>query len=306
MGLQLDLATRGRARLVSMAVALAVVAGCGPPASSEKYEDPLGPVVWQPGSWNVVWQDEFEGPTGAPPDPTRWNHEVGGWGWGNEELQYYTDSTNNAALDGEGNLVITARAETFDTNAYTSARLTTKGLFAQTYGRFEARMRLANGQGLWPAFWIMGDDIDTAGWPVCGEMDIVEQRGDNLFDVSSSLHGPRQARLDVPVTRTTKVPDSVDTTFHVYAVEWDPTNIVFLIDDVPFFQITPTRRPSYARWVWDHPFFIIVNLAVGGLFPGPPAATTVFPGTISIDYVRVSVRAGDGGVPDAEADAPAD
>jgi beta-glucanase (GH16 family) len=288
------------ARAGALAAVVALASACGPPADEAIFENPNGPVAWQPGAWSVVWHDEFDGPAGTAPDPTRWAHEIGGGGWGNKELQYYTDRTENAPLDGEGNLIITARAETFDTNAYTSARLRTKGLFSQTYGRFEARMRLADGQGLWPAFWIMGDDFDQVGWPYAGEIDILEQRGSDVHTVSSAVHGPGlPSGKDISAARSTRVTDSVATTFHVYAVEWDPASIVFLVDDVPFFQITPKRRPSYAPWVWDHPFFIIVNMAVGGLFPGDPNETTVFPASIAVDYVRVSVRQGDdGGVPD--------
>jgi beta-glucanase (GH16 family) len=281
--------------------ALAVLLGaCNPPAESGRIENPYGSVIWHPGTWTVVWSDEFDGAADTPPDPTKWSHEIGGSGWGNKELQNYTDSPTNSALDGNGNLVITAREETSGMNAYTSARLTTKGHFAQAYGRFEARMRLANGIGLWPAFWILGDDFDAVGWPTCGEMDIIEESGSNPAAVVGSLHGPVPGSpIDAPVARWLDVPGGSDTDFHVYAVEWDPGNIVFLLDDMPYLQITPARRP---RWVWDHPFFIIVNLAVGGLFPGPPAASTVFPATITVDYVRVSVRAGDGGVDGGDAD----
>lgn len=291
--------------LTLLTLALAPGAACGPPADEDIYENPFGPVSWQPGTWSVVWQDEFEGPVGAPPDPTRWTHAIGGEGWGNKELQHYTDRTDNASLDGAGNLVITARAETFEDNAYTSARLSTKGRFARAYGRFEARMRLAEGRGLWPAFWLLGDDFEQVGWPMSGEIDVVEQRGSTPSSMSSALHGPRLVgRMNVPVTRGQSLPGNLAQDFHVYAVEWDPASIVFLVDDVPFFQITPARRPNYARWVWDHPFYIIVNLAVGGLFPGNPDATTVFPASIAIDYVRVSERSAGGS--DAAADAASD
>jgi beta-glucanase (GH16 family) len=290
-----------------LAAALIALAGgaCGPPAENTTYDDPRGKVTWQPGHWSVVWQDEFDGPAGTAPDATKWTHEVGGWGWGNGELQNYTDSTNNAALDGAGNLVITARAETSGANAYTSARLNTKGLFARAYGRFEARMRLPKGAGLWPAFWILGDNFDTVGWPSCGEMDIMEARGSSNDVIWSSLHGPqRNAALDVDDTNAFRLPAGGDEDFHVYAVEWDPVNIVFLIDDMPFFQLNPARRPV---WVYDHPFFILVNLAVGGAFSGSPDATTPFPQTLVVDYVRVSARdeAADGGT-GADGDTSAD
>jgi beta-glucanase (GH16 family) len=270
-------------------VALSIGAACGPTDGRQGHEDPNGPVTWSPGSWSVVWQDEFDGPAGTPPDPARWVHEIGGWGWGNKELQYYTDSTNNASLDGDGHLVITARAEEMMGNAYTSARLTTKGLFAHMFGRFEARIRLVEGRGLWPAFWIMGNDFDEVGWPAAGEIDIVEQLGHDVNVTWGHIHGPAYGNIDVPAGRSRSA-EAVNADFHVYAIEWDPESIVFLVDDAPYFQITPARRPSYARWVFDHPFFIMLNMAVGGLWPGNPDATTVFPQSIAIDYVRVSDR----------------
>jgi beta-glucanase (GH16 family) len=280
-----------------LALVLLLGGACGNPARMMQ-EDPNGPIVWQPGQWTVVWQDEFEGPVGSPPDPKRWKHQIGEDMWGNKELEYYTDSANNSALDGDGHLLITALQEAAGSKMYTSARLTTNGLFTRLYGRFEARMRLARGRGLWPAFWMMGDDFDQIGWPTAGEIDVMEQRGSDLGYVWGSLHGPGYSdRLDVFTTRVGRVPEGVDVDFHVYAVEWDPENVVFLIDDVPYFQLTPARRPSYARWVYDHPFFMIINMAVGGEFAGNPDETTVFPHTIAIDWVRVSARQGDAGAP---------
>jgi beta-glucanase (GH16 family) len=290
----------GRFAWPAALLALALAAGCKPPPEDYAAQSPYGPVTWHAGSWSIVWQDEFDGPADTAPDPTKWTYDTGGWGWGNKELQNYTDSLTNGALDGDGHLVITARAEMSGTNAYTSARLTTKGHYARAYGRFEARMKLANGHGLWPAFWIMGDDIETVGWPSCGELDIVEENGRSPGSISGSVHGPQAtAAIDVPATRYVSVPGGADADFHVYAVEWDPDSIVFLFDDMPYFQVTPPRRP---KWVYDHPFFIIVNLAVGGLFPGPPNATTPFPASITVDYVRVSARAGDGGAQDGSGD----
>jgi beta-glucanase (GH16 family) len=285
-------------RFAVAALTLALGGACSSP-SRVTQEDPNGPIVWQPGSWTVVWQDEFEGAAGTPPDPTRWNHEVGEDMWAPKELQHYTDSTDNAALDGQGHLVITARQEAAGTKGYTSARLNTDGIFARAYGRFEARMRLGKGRGLWPAFWMMGNDFDQIGWPTAGEIDVMEQRGSELGHIWGSLHGPGYSdRLDVYTAGVGLVPDGTDAGFHDYAIEWDPGNVIFLVDDVPYFQLTPARRPPYARWVWDHPFFIILNLAIGGDFAGPPDQTTVFPQSIAIDWVRVSARQTDGGAQD--------
>jgi beta-glucanase (GH16 family) len=273
------------------AAALPLVA-CTPASTARGDSQPTGdyPIVWQPGNWSIVWQDEFDGMAGTAPDATKWAHEVGGDGWGNEELQYYTDGTANVALDGAGNLAITARREAFMGNAYTSARLTTEGLFSQAYGKFEARMQLVQGVGMWPAFWIMGDDIDTVGWPAAGEVDIMEQRGFQLRQIWGSVHGPNGADKDLPSTYPGAVPDDVDTNFHVYGIEWDPDVVTFLVDDHPYAQVTLAHLPVGARWVWDHPFFMIVNLAVGGLFGGDPNDMTPMPQSLLIDYVRVSTR----------------
>jgi beta-glucanase (GH16 family) len=176
--------------------------------------------------------------------------------------------------------------------------LTTKGLFARAYGRFEASIRLPVGQGLWPAFWLMGDDFDQVGWPTAGEIDVMEENGHDPTSIRGTVHGPAYGKTDVPAGRVASIPGGADGGFHVYAVEWDPKNIVLLVDERPYFQVTPGRRPSYAKWVWDHPFFMILNLAVGGLFPGPPDDTTAFPLTMQVDYVRVSERSGDGGLND--------
>jgi beta-glucanase (GH16 family) len=264
------------------------VGGCSSETDSRQSSEP--PIVWERGNWTIAWQDEFEGPAGQAPDAAHWTHEVGGNGWGNKELQYYTDGTNNVALDGAGNLLITARKEAFMGSAYTSGRLTTKGIFQQAYGRFEARMKLATGVGMWPAFWIMGGNIDEAGWPGAGEVDIMEQRGYDLRNVLGSLHGPDASGKDAPLHYTGHSPDDINANFHVYAIEWDPASIVFLLDDTPYAQVTATSLPINVKWVYDHPFFIIMNLAVGGVFGGDPTASTVMPQSIVIDHVRVSTR----------------
>jgi beta-glucanase (GH16 family) len=278
-----------RRTLLCGALPLVVLGGCSP-ASPDPRQTSQPPIVWERGNWAIVWQDEFEGPAGQAPDKTHWAHEIGGNGWGNKELQYYTDSTDNVALDGAGSLLVTARKEPFMGNAYTSGRLTTKGIFEQAYGRFEARMKLAAGVGMWPAFWIMGGNIDEAGWPGAGEIDIMEQRGYDLRNVLGSLHGPDASGKDVPIHYTGRSPDDINTNFHVYAIEWDMAGIVFLLDDTPYAQVTTTSLPINVKWVYDHPFFIILNLAVGGVFGGDPNANTVTPQSIAIDYVRVSTR----------------
>jgi len=276
--------------LLCGALPLALVIGCSPSSTTDPRRTSEPSIDWKPGHWTIVWQDEFDGPVGQAPDSAHWTHEIGGDGWGNKELQYYTDSTNNVALDGAGNLLITARRETLMGNAYTSGRLTTKGIFQQAYGRFEARMKLAAGVGLWPAFWIMGGNIDQAGWPGAGEIDIMEQRGYDLRSVSGSLHGPDASGKDAPITYAGQSPDDVNANFHIYAIEWDPASVVFLLDDTPYAEVTTTSLPINVKWVYDHPFFIIVNLAVGGVFGGDPNASTVVPQSIAIDHVRVSTR----------------
>ena len=131
----------------------------------------------EPPARQLAFDDEFEGPAGSPPDAAKWTYDRGGSGWGNDELQYYTDSTRNAALDGSGALVISVRAERQHGRKYTSARLKTLGRFAQAYGHFEARIRIPQGQGIWPAFWLLGSDMDAVGWPQCGEIDVMENIG---------------------------------------------------------------------------------------------------------------------------------
>jgi beta-glucanase (GH16 family) len=212
--------------------------------------------------------------------------EVGGDGWGNEELEYYTDSPRNAALDGNGNLVITAREDSsggdcwYGPCRYTSARLITKGRFDQAYGRFEARIKLPRGQGIWPAFWMLGNDIGTVGWPASGEIDIMEYLGHEETVVHGSLHGP-----GLDTTDDYTAPHSFADDFHVFAVDWSPTAVTFLVDGHRYAR--QTRPPGHAGWKFDHPFFLLLNVAVGGRWPGSPDETTAFPQRMVVDYVRV-------------------
>jgi beta-glucanase (GH16 family) len=239
--------------------------------------------------WQLVWSDEFDGPLGTRPDAGKWGFETGGDGWGNGELEFYT--AQNAALDGAGHLVISARREVMGARDFTSARLTTRGQLAQAYGRFEARLRLPAGKGLWPAFWLLGDDVGAIGWPTCGEIDVVEGRGAQPWRVSSAVHGPGYSGGDALIAPY-ETPDRSPLTgdFHLFAVEWTTDELRFFIDDRAYHTERASRLPAGARWVFDHPFFVILDLAVGGSFGGAPDDTTPFPATLVADYVRVYRR----------------
>ena len=250
----------------------------------------------------ITWADEFDGPAGAPVDAGRWNSEVGGGGWGNNELQYYTDSTRNAVQDGNGNLVITARRENpndfschYGRCEYTSARLTTANKFTQAYGSFEARIKVPRGQGIWPAFWMLGEDIGDVGWPNSGEIDIMENIGREPNVVHGTIHGPGYSAVGgVSGSRDIGRPLADD--FHVYGIEWSPDLIRWFIDGQEYHRATPADTSG--PWVFDKPFFLILNVAVGGYWPGYPDASTQFPQSMVVDWVRASDGVGGGGDPE--------
>ncbi|MFI7431210.1 RICIN domain-containing protein [Micromonospora sp. NPDC049836] len=259
------------------------------------------PALAGPGA--VTWSDDFNGAAGAAPDASKWRYDIGGGGWGNNELEYYTNSTRNAALDGNGNLVITARKENpngyncwYGSCQYTSARLLTNGTFAQAYGRFEARIKIPRGQGLWPAFWMLGSDIATNPWPNSGEIDIMENVGNQPSTVYGTLHGPGYSGGN-GLGGSTSLPNgqALADAFHTYTVDWAPDSITWYLDGVAYSRKTPADAGSN-RWVFDHPFFMIMNVAVGGNWPGSPDGSTTFPQTMTIDYVRVQAwDSGSGG-----------
>jgi beta-glucanase (GH16 family) len=232
----------------------------------------------------LVIQDEFN--VDGQPNTNLWGYNIGRGqnGWGNNELQFYTDRSKNVTVK-DGNLVITAEKESFSGAEYTSARLITKGKFEQTYGRFEARMKLPWGQGMWPAFWMLGSDIDTKPWPSCGEIDIMEFRGQNPSTVLGTVHGPGYSGGQSIGKSYTLKNGRFDTEFHIFGVEWGPKYINFYLDNVLYNQITPADLPG--EWVFDKPFFLLLNLAVGGSFVGSPNNETVFPQTLLVDYVRI-------------------
>ena len=242
--------------------------------------------------WKLVWQDEFNAADGSLIDKSKWTAEVGGSGWGNRELQYYTSRIDNA-YQADGALNIKAVKEQFKgsdyiAREYTSARLITKKFFATAYGRFEARIKVPHGQGIWPAFWLLGDDIDAVHWPRSGEIDIMENIGREPGMVHGTIHGPGYSGAQ-GITSSYSLKDNkrFSDDFHLFAVEWEPNVIRFYCDDKNYKTITPADLPAGAKWVFDHPFFIILNVAVGGNWPGSPDSTTQFPQVMQVDYVRV-------------------
>jgi beta-glucanase (GH16 family) len=237
--------------------------------------------------WTLIWADEFNQPNGSSPDTNKWANDLGAGGWGNAELEYYTARTNNARIES-GNLVIEARQENFSGSSYTSARLKTQGKWSWTYGRIEARMKLPYGQGIWPAFWMLGTNLATVGWPKCGEIDILENIGREPTIVHGTVHGPGYSGgggIGGPYSLPGKAPFAND--FHVYAVEWTTNQIKWFVDGNQFFSVTPANLPKGSPWVFTQPQFILLNLAVGGQWPGYPDATTTFPQRMTVDYVRV-------------------
>jgi beta-glucanase (GH16 family) len=244
--------------------------------------------------WILTWSDEFDGRDGSEPDPAKWIAESGGSGWGNGELEYYTSRRQNIRQEN-GNLVIEAIKEEFKgpdgvLRDYTSARLKTAGRFSQRYGRFEARIQIPSGQGVWPAFWMLGDDVSRTGWPGCGEIDIMENVGSEPATIHGSLHGPGYSGANPLTTAYALSRGQFTDGFHTFAVEWEPQVIRFYVDGKLYGSKTPADIPTGKRWVFDHPFFIVLNLAVGGTMPGNPDRTTILPQRMLVDYVRVYAR----------------
>lgn len=244
----------------------------------------------KPKKWVLTWSDEFNGPNGTALGPAKWNLVTGGNGFGNHELEYYTARSGNVRQE-DGNLVIEAIKKSFTgpdgvTRNYTSARLKTEGNFAQKYGRFEARIRIPFGKGIWPAFWLLGDNISTAGWPGCGEIDIMESIG-ALATIYGTLHGPGYSGDHGLSSKFSAPTGRFADEFHIYAVEWEPREIRFYVDDHLYSTRTPADLPPGTSWVYDHPFFILLNFAIGGDWPGDPDESTVFPQKMLVDYVRV-------------------
>jgi beta-glucanase (GH16 family) len=235
------------------------------------------------GNWNIVWGDEF---TGATLNSKTWNFDLGAGGWGNNELEYYTSSAQNAYVSN-GLLHIVALQQSINGSSYTSARLKSEGLYARQYGRFEWRARLPAGIGFWPALWMLGANIGSAGWPACGEIDVMENSGSDLTHVQGSLHSGSDE------TQVYTLPEGSVTNFHTYTLDWSSNAISFFVDGIRYQTQTNWSGPAGAFPApFNQPFFIIMNLAVGGNYVGNPSPSAIngnggFPGDLQVDYVRV-------------------
>lgn len=258
--------------LITIAVMLMIIPGCGDHSSAPEIR------------WELIWSDEFDGAAGERLDPARWGYDIG-TNWGNNQLEYDTDRSENVSLDGLGHLAIIAREESYAGQNYTSARIVTRDRFEPTYGRIEARIKLPVGQGIWPAFWMLGANIGDVGWPQCGEIDIMEYLGQDPDIVHGSLHGPGYSGSNPITRRYTLEQGQFNEDFHEFAVEWKPGRISWYVDKKLYLVAGPDDASG--PWVFDHPFYIILNIAVGGNWVGPPNDETVFPQTMLVDWVRV-------------------
>jgi beta-glucanase (GH16 family) len=281
------------ARVTAAVLALGSAAACGKPPSG-----PPAPTPTQP-SWVLVWSDEFEGAAGTGIDGTKWVHDLGdgcqsgNCGWGNQEKEYYTSSAENIARNGNGQLEIVGRVASagltcyYGPCRYTSAKITTRGKFHAAPGKVEARIKLPPGQGLWPAFWMLGENFPTTPWPNCGELDIMEFRGSQLSSVSSAIHGPGYSGNTPFVHANVLGQQTYADALHTFSVIWGPALIQFLVDDVLHYTVSRSEIQQRGNYVFDQPFFIILNLAIGGHFDGDPQSDAILPATMVVDFVRV-------------------
>ena len=243
--------------------------------------------------YTLVWEEQFEGPSGSMINEDNWTYDIGTGpnndGWGNLQQEYNTDNTNNVRLDGDGHLEIRAVREAYEGMSYTSGRIKTQGRFEHTYGRFEARIQIPEGQGLWPAFWLLGSSIETDSWPLCGEIDAMEFRGSEPDRLIGSLHGPGYSAGESISGSHRLSEGTFADDFHIFSVDWDPEQISWFVDDVRYHSVSRGQLPPNSAWVFDQPFFLVLNLAVGGNFVESPL-TTSFPGKMIVDYVKVYQR----------------
>jgi beta-glucanase (GH16 family) len=263
------------------------VAATAPPVASTKAPNA---VAAAPKGWKLTWSDEFNATkAGTAPNAKKWVYDLGGEPkWGNNEWQFYTKRKTNVAQDGKGRLVITARKEKLPGMAgcrngtcdITSARITTKGKFQQKYGRFEARLKIPAGQGFWPAFWMLGDTGNFGEWPDCGEIDIMEAIGSRPGNVEGTAWGKGFPDHGLGGDHTMAKGVKLSSGFHTFAVQWSATSIAWYVDKIRYYTLTKSALPSGATWAFDHAFYPLLNLAVGGEMPGSPTAKTPFPSTL--------------------------
>jgi beta-glucanase (GH16 family) len=247
-----------------------------------------------------VWSDEFDGPAGAAIDSTKWSYDAGDGckagicGWGNNEKEYYTSTSDNISLNGQGQLTIVARTAPagmtcyYGACRYTSAKVHTHGKMTAAPGRVEARIKLPAGQGLWPAFWMLGNNFPATPWPACGELDIMENKGSNPLNTSSAIHGPGYSG-NTPFAHAASPPQTGTFAdgFHVFSVEWDANHVVFSVDSAVHYEVSSSQMQRYGNPISNQSYFVILNLAVGGQFDGDPKSDAIFPATMVVDYVRV-------------------
>jgi len=262
---------------------LAVLAGLAAACAAARGASPV-----------LVWSDEFNQAAGTQPDPARWGYALGVGnppGWGNNELETYTDSPSNVLVvsdpDATDGKALAIRAQN-SAGSYTSARINTAASFSLTYGRMEARARVPAGVGCWAAFWALGSNVATVGWPACGEIDVMEWVGQTPSHIKGSLHaigysGGQSLNADCVLPNNGSYSDA----YHVFAVDWYPDQFVFSMDGTVYEVQKRSAIPAGSQWPFELPFFIILNFAVGGNWPGPPNSSTVFPQDFRIDYVRV-------------------
>lgn len=253
---------------------------CGVKPESKSFDPGAG--------YKLVWADEFEG---SEVDETKWNFDWGDNGWGNNELEYYTGRTNNAFVD-KGVLTIRALKERFKSGVYTSARLKTRDLHSWTYGVFAARIKLPVGKGIWPAFWMLGAVVTNfaVGWPECGEIDIMEIKGQQPDILYGTAHGPKYYG-NSPIHSSYRLPSGTFADdYHVFSVEWTDKSLAWSLDGRQYYKVKREDVEVYGRWVFDAPFFILLNTAIGGNFAGSPDESTVLPQEMKVDWVRVYQR----------------
>jgi beta-glucanase (GH16 family) len=250
-------------------------------------------------TWSQVWSDEFDGAAGSAVDPAKWNYDLGdgctngNCGWGNNEKEYYTSSADNVSMNGQGQLEIVARPAPagltcyYGACRYTSAKITTRGKMGAAPGRVEARIKLPAGQGLWPAFWMLGTGYPGVKWPECGELDIMENKGSAATTSSSAVHGPGYSGNTPFAHGNTLSQGTLSSDYHTYAVEWDKERVKFSVDDFVHYTVTRSEMQSFGPSILDQGFFVILNLAVGGNFDGDPKSDAILPATMLVDYVRV-------------------